>query len=413
MRSNILSIGSLALLLCLLSLQGRTQNSLPATGNVGIGTSTPTFPLHIKGLVRSEGQSHFGESYDAAWYGALQITRPANVGNSTFHLAFIRAGQNVAGMGFLNNSNVFGIQNGAANNTSTNGLFIDQSGNIGVGTINPENSEGWDRVLDVSGNSYSKILASTSQINTGIWSHNSGYYGAPAGGYVGTATNHPFSIITNKIAKVTVLQNGNVGIGTTTALSKLHVEGGIEPRSIQTVFPASYATGTTVAGLRLSWYSDRWDILANRSGDATIEDFKIARNDQEYFRISKTGNVGIGTATPSAKLSVNGNILAKEIKVKLSNPPDWPDFVFGKDYKTTSLPDVEKFIQTNSHLPNIPSAAEVAKEGINLGEMNAKLLQKIEELTLHLIEQNKRLDGQDRRNEEQQKEINNLKNNKK
>jgi hypothetical protein len=111
------------------------------------------------------------------------------------------------------------------------------------------------------------------------------------------------------------------------------------------------------------------------------------------------GNVGIGTATPTDKLSVNGKIRAKEIKVENSN---WPDYVFTAEYQLPSLKETEAFINNNKHLPGIPSQTEVAKSGIDLGDLNAKLLQKIEELTLHMI-------ALEKQNEQQQKEINNLK----
>ena len=99
-------------------------------------------------------------------------------------------------------------------------------------------------------------------------------------------------------------------------------------------------------------------------------------------RLYISGNVGIGTTTPSEKLAVNGTIRAREVKVE-SAP--WPDYVFAKGYALPSLAAVEKSIKKNGHLPGIPSAKEVAVNGIKLGEMNAKLVEKIEELTLHLI----------------------------
>ncbi|CAL2083193.1 hypothetical protein [Tenacibaculum sp. 190524A05c] len=98
------------------------------------------------------------------------------------------------------------------------------------------------------------------------------------------------------------------------------------------------------------------------------------------------GNVGIGTANPDEKLAVNGTIHAKEVRVDLNN---WPDYVFESTYKLPTLEEVEQQIKEKGHLPNIPSAEEVEKNGAQLGEMNKKLLEKIEELTLYTIQQEK------------------------
>ncbi|MBO9562904.1 MAG: hypothetical protein J7621_09030 [Niastella sp.] len=104
------------------------------------------------------------------------------------------------------------------------------------------------------------------------------------------------------------------------------------------------------------------------------------------------GSVGIGTTeTGSFKLAVEGGIGARLVKVTAQSP--WPDYVFNKDYQLMSLASLEVFIKKNNHLPNVPSAATVKAEGIDLGDMNAKLLEKIEELTLHVIELSKKVEA--------------------
>jgi hypothetical protein len=114
--------------------------------------------------------------------------------------------------------------------------------------------------------------------------------------------------------------------------------------------------------------------------------------------INDLQQVGIGTTAPgSFKLAVEGKIGAREINVTATNP--FPDYVFENNYQLRSLPEVEKYVQQHKHLPEIPSAAQVEKDGINVGEMNALLLKKIEELTLYVIEQNKRIDSLEAQNQ--------------
>jgi hypothetical protein len=114
------------------------------------------------------------------------------------------------------------------------------------------------------------------------------------------------------------------------------------------------------------------------------------------------GALGIATTNTSGfALSVGGKIRAEEVKVYAG----WADFVFAEDYVLPPLEDVEKHIKEHNHLPAIPSEAEVLENGIELGEMNAKLLQKIEELTLYTIEQEKRIQQQQEQIKLQQTEL--------
>lgn len=100
------------------------------------------------------------------------------------------------------------------------------------------------------------------------------------------------------------------------------------------------------------------------------------------------GSVGIGTSNPSMPLEVNGKIRAKEIIVESG----WADFVFNSDYYLPTLSEVESHINYHGSLPGMPTESEVKENGIGLSEMNTKLLQKIEELTLYMIQQNKEIE---------------------
>ena len=198
---------------------------------------------------------------------------------------------------------------------------------------------------------------------------------ASGSGGISLSATHPNGLV-QLGGEVNINSTTNkTGIGTTTPLSKLHILNG-DDASLST---HGYLMLGAVTGNNLIF--DDNEIMARSNGAIAP---LVLQNDGGTVRI---GDV----AVPSGyKFAINGKMICEEVNVKLASS-GWPDYVFSANYKLPGLNEVEKFIADNNHLPNIPSAREVEKSGIELGEMNRKLLEKVEELTLYIIAQNKRL----------------------
>jgi len=182
---------------------------------------------------------------------------------------------------------------------------------------------------------------------------------------------------------------GNVGIGTVSPSFRLHVSGGVGERTrlqfgTKSIDLVDYGTGSLGYSNSSGIYVTNSDALIMASSNRAIRFVTNNGSFVERMRITATGSVGIGILTPTQRLEVNGTIKAKEVNVTAVG---WPDYVFRPGYKLMPLAEVEAYIQENGRLPNIPGEAEVMEKGVNLGEINAKLLEKIEELTLYILNQ--------------------------
>lgn len=272
---------------------------------------------------------------------------------------------------------------------------------VGIGTNNPKH------LLHINGNtmisgSNKALLFATSESST---------YGNFGIRYTGSGLNFykpNEGSPTNNL--LFIKDNGNIGIGKSNPTSKLDVSGSIQSTVLQSeslnISGDVNFRGLAGSSTKILTIDDNGDLLSadystiqdNMGNHTAIQNVNLNGNKlvggasgNGGIFVAGNGNVRIGTGTmnPTKALEVNGTIRSKEVIVEIAN---WSDFVFDNNYKLMSLKETERFIKQNGHLPNVPSAAEVEKEGIELGEMNAILLQKIEELTLYVIELEKQID---------------------
>lgn len=210
-----------------------------------------------------------------------------------------------------------------------------------------------------------------------------------------------------------------LGIGTSVPQAKLHVNGSTIINRNLTINKDLTVNGIVKHGLYISRDSDnetdrlltlehnasfgglhnKWSYRVNTSGALFLESHKT----NAAYLINPTGSVGIGTdcIPGGSKLAVGGKIICEEVEVKLKGTNCWADYVFAKNYQLKPLAEVEDYINKNKHLPGVPKTEEIVEEGLSVAEMLKIQMEKIEELTLYVIELKKE-------NEQQQQVIDNL-----
>lgn len=320
------------------------------TGNVGIGTTSPQELLHINGNIRGNANGalkiNTGNGYivigpqNTSW-AHIYTDRPAFIFNAP---VYSYGGQFSA----------YSTSDLTLQTAGTTRMAIRSSnGNVGIGTISPSEK------LEVTGN-----IKATKFIGDG----------SGLTGITGTTqwTSNGSDIYYNA---------GNIGIGTITPSGKLQIVAN-ETRGLQ-IDHTSSQTYSYAALITSNQDQTKALAVIDKSSGSDVENFRLYANGDLYT----AGPVCIGKADANGygyKLAVAGSMIAEEVVVKLQ--ANWPDFVFAKNHPLKSLSEIEQYIKVNNHLPEIPSASEVKQNGVNVGDMQNKLLQKVEEMTLYMID---------------------------
>lgn len=340
-----------------------------SSGNIGFIGSSNSTPVQIQtaGIARSTWDAsgnftHNGGNLSVSSgyiYGQLYGGIPAYLLNSS---------GSYLGNIFNLNSSTWGLgYNTSATNYGNAALVWNTSGNIGIGTTTPSAKLS---VYDASANSPQITIdnSSTYNMRIGINTANKGF--------IGSTNATPVQVQTGGVARTTWDINGNIlHDGGNISVSNGHLYSHVYNGTPAYLLNSSGSYLGNIFNLNSSTWGLGYNTSESSYGNAALV-------------WNTSGNIGIGTTSPGEKLTVNGFVKAKKIVV---SQVGWSDYVFNEEYNLRSLSSLESFIKVNRHLPEIPSAKEVEENGISVGDNQALLLKKIEELTLYIINQEKRI----------------------
>lgn len=341
---------------------------LERVGNVGIGMAHPADKLTVAGDLSLYHSDERFASFKKTGEKDLSI-------NATEGLVFPPPGTSSGNLLLQYSSSV-----------------LTRPGNVGIGIASPEGKlhiGSGGATNFIIGNSFTSggstaLYMGTSASSNG-YTYLQGVRSAGAAGGYGVLALNP--------------NGGNLGVGTTSPIEKLHINGGNLVVDNAAPFMYLRANGLTAGYLNASGNnigltttaSNNTGVLylgAKGQGIVSIEpngQFSVNTGNPGAFRVHPDGRVTVGPKAASGYwFAVGGSMICEELKVQLIN--NWPDYVFKDDYKLRTLDDLRKYISENNHLPGIPAAAEVEKNGIDVGDMQKRLMEKVEELTLYVLQ---------------------------
>lgn len=355
-------------------------NRQQAQSNVGVGTLTPAYRLDVEGDAASTILINLYSKVN--YTGALDI-------KAIEGLSLPGDGFGIGGKFTGGSKGLEALGNGGTSNTSVYGVYGSSTGSSGSR-------------IGVYGTSSGGVL-------------NFGLYGAVTGGvgnYALYATNSNTAGYAGYFngrghfseelrADKNMIVDDNLGIGTLSPATRLHIATGQD---------ASYTTNGFIQTGNIDGWNlliDDNEILARNNG--LENELFIQRDGGDLLLCAlEAGSVGIGltagTSIPAGyMLAVDGKIIGEEMRIQ--NSASWPDYVFQETYNLMSLAELKQSISANHHLPNIPSAGEVATNGILVGDMQKRMMQKIEELTLYVIQLHEITESQTRKIEDLEKAL--------
>jgi len=293
--------------------------------------------------------------------------------------------------------NYYGLLIRSANKSSI--FRVNNNGNVGINVTNPSH-----KLHVYTGSASFKTYQYGTEITvntTGGWARSNRFrnenddktiaFGAVSGrAYISTGFDIAADPTGYQNQKLTILENGNTGIGTISPVEKLDVEGAVQAVNHVRVKPEpGHAHHGGILNLKGAGSYSGWDVGAYYDNISFVSH---AAGGRRVMWLNKNGKLVIGEwgtvdwSPNDYKLIVKDGILTEKVKIAVENSSDWADYVFEEDYDLKSLEEVAEFVKENKHLPNVPSADEVVEGGIDVAKMDAKLLEKIEELTLYIIE---------------------------